>query len=1242
MKSRYSALGTVQVLRVVFVLLPMGFLPCIALGQIDPGETQGPPQGGPNVADPDSPINGELRRFGECWCCQYALIALDSCPVENQVQMTCPDRNACSVRVCDCTKLYPCYNDHEQVDCGTSSFCWIRGCDDDTGCYRMPRHDDNDPCTDYICDEDTQTFSFVPKNDGDSCGETSECRECQNGFCVPLVCGDCEECAGGACVEKNCDDGSACTEDSCVGGDCQFDFICDMCEECVDGACVTKECDDIPCKRHECDPSDGCIYWPEPCADDCPGPMRCSDTANPVCVPEVCDIEISSAETCPGDTADLTLTLFGCDPHCGQAASFNVIATPSDSSLPPIIVAASITCFAGSTNVAIDIPQEATPGTTYSVVVEPASADDGPQCTATATITIEGFDIVIDGVSTIISPEGLEPEFDPGAFICLNSDDDDGNLIPDLEDYANVTSLPSPPTDDDFVRMTLTGPSDHPDRIVRFNHQIGAGNLRVWEESNGMLKLVTSFPIDWDPSLPPPLGRGAFPGTATFWVEGIKASAYHRDTYMRFNYAPPFAEECFDKIRWTVIEADIDVDSNNDSTIDPDNTSLGTDDPIEVALDLPGRIVFINDDDDDQDDIADLDQEPLPVGEDDLVQLDISLAPSITGGRYRLVYDAAALEVYDNTTTDIIVSEDWQDAGVLNDTLWIEGLTPSDELGDAEITLEFDADNDGLPECNDKVTLTLASIELIDMQAFGPKMNADGSAGLEITDLRNTEVADEFLVEGAVTDGASLLLIRITPDIVEKTAEGVVLSDFSLSLHEPDETEIGDPFRVGTLTDGGDPLPRLPAGDANLDTWDGQIANISLIDSTAVYRPPNNLLIFQQDKLSAGEAPAIKNVEIADIEFSLRNGDVDVARRKIILRRPPLILVHGYMSSSATWPASTWLSNVRPYDTYIAKVNYSNGSFSNLNGPPENFASLSRKIDEVLTTMRTGVASGGAPADESPPNLLGKKVAATRVDVVGHSMGGLITKYFVADRSLFAGEHDRPSGWYGTIYYEYPKIVVNPGNAYLSNDNYGAGYIRRFCTMGTPFEGSPIASQIIGPASPQVLYNLLYAYNLSTLGFDPLGILPEFFVDGEVSPASFRPTVGVADLAEGSAFLNLLGTSGAYPWGQDGEKAVRWHPMVGIAGSPVATQGGDLLIRFIFDFLKDESGVDITELNPNESDWIVPMDSQRASALPFSQFFGHSHFDEPPSVPIASKITIIMTGDPKPPTDSCGVMYLRD
>ncbi len=72
-----------------------------------------------------------------------------------------------------------------------------------------------------------------------------------------------------------------------------------------------------------------------------------------------------------------------------------------------------------------------------------------------------------------------------------------------------------------------------------------------------------------------------------------------------------------------------------------------------------------------------------------------------------------------------------------------------------------------------------------------------------------------------------------------------------------------------------------------------------------------------------------------------------------------------------------------------------------------------------------------------------RKIAATRINVVGHSMGGLVARQFFAD--------DR-------------------GKDFFRKDNFGQGDIYKLITLGTPHYGSPLAWLLVGlrdlPLSP--------------------------------------------------------------------------------------------------------------------------------------------------------------------------------
>jgi triacylglycerol esterase/lipase EstA (alpha/beta hydrolase family) len=89
------------------------------------------------------------------------------------------------------------------------------------------------------------------------------------------------------------------------------------------------------------------------------------------------------------------------------------------------------------------------------------------------------------------------------------------------------------------------------------------------------------------------------------------------------------------------------------------------------------------------------------------------------------------------------------------------------------------------------------------------------------------------------------------------------------------------------------------------------------------------------------------------------------------------------MTPITLFPVATWESNAKPINTLIRRLDYVS---SNTNGYAENFPKLASAIESALGQIRAGAT----------PTLPGRKIAATRADVVGHSMGGLLTKWYVA------------------------------------------------------------------------------------------------------------------------------------------------------------------------------------------------------------------------------------------------------
>jgi hypothetical protein len=100
-----------------------------------------------------------------------------------------------------------------------------------------------------------------------------------------------------------------------------------------------------------------------------------------------------------------------------------------------------------------------------------------------------------------------------------------------------------------------------------------------------------------------------------------------------------------DTVHLLPVAVDLDVDSNNDGEIDPDNGLAGKDDRIEEGS--PGQIVFANTDDDDRNGVVDVFDAGPVAGENDLVRVLLTVvAPTASFGTIIVTYDESAVRLY--------------------------------------------------------------------------------------------------------------------------------------------------------------------------------------------------------------------------------------------------------------------------------------------------------------------------------------------------------------------------------------------------------------------------------------------------------------------------------------------------------------------------------------------------------------------------------------------------------------------
>jgi hypothetical protein len=233
--------------------------------------------------------------------------------------------------------------------------------------------------------------------------------------------------------------------------------------------------------------------------------------------------------------------------------------------------------------------------------------------------------------------------------------------------------------------------------------------------------------------------------------------------------------------------------------------------------------------------------------------------------------------------------------------------------------------------------------------------------------------------------------------------------------------------------------PEKPSADPPCDNGPEQVGSLCQVDSTVCTAGPQALQVAVQPISTDKGQPdymafALLQAPLDFVRPSQKALDSALGARRITvtatvdgaaqsqrmfltLERPPVVLLHGIWSSSATWDwpiQHDQRFHVYAQDYFDTRADH---FVDNLDKPAAGIA-------HVLQTLR---AAG---------------VAATQADLVGHSMGGLLAR-------LYAGG------------YSLTDIPLAP---YRRNDNLGAGDLHKLITLDTPLKGSDWANQLVDAA----------------------------------------------------------------------------------------------------------------------------------------------------------------------------------
>lgn len=168
--------------------------------------------------------------------------------------------------------------------------------------------------------------------------------------------------------------------------------------------------------------------------------------------------------------------------------------------------------------------------------------------------------------------------------------------------------------------------------------------------------------------------------------------------------------------------------------------------------------------------------------------------------------------------------------------------------------------------------------------------------------------------------------------------------------------------------------------------------------------------------LDQSQDERIITVEIAYTPLDEAGGysrnSANYVRKEIRLTRPPVLMVHGVWSDMDTW--SQLYDEATPLGWITHRFDYS----------PTNSAQLQTNADNLGHLTDGGIAAVLKKARN-------KKIAATKVDIVAHSMGNLMTRSWMS------------------------------GDSYIRPNNYRQGDVRKLVSLTAPYLGSLLSNMLI-------------------------------------------------------------------------------------------------------------------------------------------------------------------------------------
>ncbi|MEW6684157.1 MAG: Ig-like domain-containing protein [Nitrospirota bacterium] len=223
---------------------------------------------------------------------------------------------------------------------------------------------------------------------------------------------------------------------------------------------------------------------------------------------------------------------------------------------------------------------------------------------------------------------------------------------------------------------------------------------------------------------------------------------------------------------------------------------------------------------------------------------------------------------------------------------------------------------------------------------------------------------DQQTYDGAVTDGVTRLKVRVTGQVLEgRDTVSLQLKD---PAHRSTDVGLGGLCVLGTAAGQACGATRLPVP---VTRPAGEPAY-----AEALYQVPETFVRFGSDDLKAKDEPAASRfVDVTVLDTS----NMELVSRVLRLKRPPVLLVHGVWADPTTWSfLDTSLKEGGKFRTLLADYSTNNaGHFS------ENYGVIGEYLEQLVG------------------DVTAQRLAGTKADIIGHSMGGLLVREYCRNES---------------------------------------------------------------------------------------------------------------------------------------------------------------------------------------------------------------------------------------------------